>query len=64
MVGMTPDITVTGPFIIRIAALDATTGANVANVNVSSAAILAFDVSDQGFSLPTPTIQLIGGSEA
>ena len=44
-VGMTPDVTVEGAYVIRFTALDAATGNLVSNVNVTSAAIIARDIS-------------------
>lgn len=44
-VGMTPDVTVEGAYVIRFTALDAATGSLVSNVNVTSAAIIARDLS-------------------
>lgn len=45
MVGMTPDVTVEGAYIIRVTALSATTGNVVSGVNVTSAAIIATDLT-------------------
>jgi hypothetical protein len=43
MVGMTSPYDVSGGYLIRIAAIDATTGSDVAGVNIQNAFILATD---------------------
>lgn len=52
MVGMTPGVTVEGSYIIRITALDATTGNVVSGVNVTSAAFIATDLQGSQPELP------------
>lgn len=55
VVPLTPGITVSGDYIIRVTALDAATGNLVTGVNVSAGAILATDVAG------SPTSELVSG---
>ena len=56
MVGFTPNIIVEGAYIVRITALDATTGNVTAGVKVTSAAILAEDLSPQEGTDKVPAV--------
>ena len=58
-VPMTPGISVSDNYIVRITALDPTTGAVVSGVNVSLSAILGIDVSNTttaGDTTKPPTV--------
>jgi len=56
MVGMTSPYDVEGGYLIRIAAIDATTGLDVVGVNVLNAFILATDNTDTGANPPLPVV--------
>ena len=54
VVPMTPGITVSGDYIIRVTALDATTGNLVTGVNVSAGAILATNLTTTTTDVSSP----------
>ena len=55
IVPMTPGLTASGNYIVRLTALDPTTGAVVSGVNITGGAILAIDLS------PSPVANLSSG---
>ena len=60
VVPMTPGLTVSGDYIVRVTALDATTGNLVTGVKVSAGAILANDVAQVAVEeVPVPEPLLV-----